>query len=237
MIKFTVDGNLPKVDGVCHEWPAKELVVKILNSNNRISYNYLFSSFESKELIFFGRDCFFKTILRAFQEHKSLVLSPDMIWLKILQTASRHINDNPNLYKSMFSDGQEKATLVLQTDEDIFRNDVKWNLLLDSFESTILRNINGKLRDALLSDFSTTTPIEKIACQISVMDMTKSYYEFVAHRMICGIPEIILKGTTSDWNLLLEKADSLSVFKGLTGWIERLLSQSLRNLLGRLKVR
>ena len=40
---------------------------------------------EEKFYIFKGKDVFFQTIVRAYADHRPLVLSPDMVWLLISQ--------------------------------------------------------------------------------------------------------------------------------------------------------
>ena len=41
---------------------------------------------------FTGKDPFFQTIVRAYAEHRPLVLSPDMIWVLISQGFARYVN-------------------------------------------------------------------------------------------------------------------------------------------------
>ena len=44
---------------------------------------------------FSGKDVFFQTIVRAYAEHRSLVLSPDMVWVLISQGFARYVNAHP----------------------------------------------------------------------------------------------------------------------------------------------
>jgi hypothetical protein len=37
------------------------------------------------------------------------------------------------------------------------------------------------------------------------MEAMKSYFDYIAIRISCGIPEITLKGTTEDWRKILDK--------------------------------
>lgn len=222
MITFTVDGPLPKTEEPYNQLSANEIVDSNLFTNERKVIKYLHSSFESEKMIFLGKDSFFKSVLIAFQEHKSLILSPDMIWLKILQTVSRHINDNPEAYRDLTFVEHGKRALVIETAVDIFNKDVNWDSILDSFETMILQNINKDLGETISPDFSTTTPVEKIVSKITLMDMMKPYFEFVVRHYVCGIPTITLLGSPEDWKHILEKAVKLSIFSGLYVWIEEL---------------
>lgn len=95
-ITFVVDGDLPQPTWEHTPETADRVIYEILSRNNHVVHSYLASSFGEEKLLSLGSDAFFQTVLCAFCEHKSLVLSPDMIWLKILQTFSRHVMTIPN---------------------------------------------------------------------------------------------------------------------------------------------
>ncbi len=83
--------------------------------------------------------------------------------------------------------------------------------------SLAIRGHLGETYDRLIADFSTTGPIERIACEVALLDMFQPYFEFIMVG-ICGIPEITLEGTTDDWKLLREKAEHLAGFD-LDWWL------------------
>ena len=68
----------------------------------------------------------------------------------------------------------------------------------------------------MTSDFSTTGQTERIASQITLMESLKSYFHYIAGRLACGIPYIILKGTPADWRKVAEKVQGLEAYN--MGW-------------------
>ena len=77
------------------------------------------------------------------------------------------------------------------------------------------------LTELLTCNFSTTTSLEKVASEITIMEAVKPYFEFIIIRIVCGIPEITLEGTPEDWEKLLHKARGLKEYK-LDWWISEL---------------
>ncbi len=68
---------------------------------------------------------------------------------------------------------------------------------------------------------STTTPVEKIASEITIMHAMKSYFDYILMFIGCGIPEITLQGTTEDWEKVLAKTQQLSRYD-LSWWTKEL---------------
>ena len=57
----------------------------------------------------------------------------------------------------------------------------------------------------MTANFSTTTEMERIASQITLMHSVQSFVEFFSFAGICGIPEVTLEGTPEDWEAVLKK--------------------------------
>jgi hypothetical protein len=68
-----------------------------------------------------------------------------------------------------------------------------WEASIDDFTAGIKENVHPDVHPLIDTTFSTTTSIEKTIMHISVMDITKSYFEF-SLLCGCGIPWIELKG-------------------------------------------
>jgi len=73
----------------------------------------------------------------------------------------------------------------------------------------------------LSSNFTTTTTVEKIAAEITIMEAMKPYFEYIVFYSICGIPEITLQGTPADWQKILEKTKQLGKYD-LSWWTDEL---------------
>ena len=68
-------------------------------------------------------------------------------------------------------------------------------------------NVTGYV-DAIVSDFSTTTPTHRIVSEITVMASTQQFFEYCL-RTECGIPYVELLGSKEDWVKLKTKLASV----------------------------
>jgi hypothetical protein len=73
------------------------------------------------------------------------------------------------------------------------------------FTAQIVGHTGREIIDLLSSDFTTTTTVEKVAAEITIMETMKPYFEYILFYAICGIPEITLQGTHEDWQKILDK--------------------------------
>ena len=154
---------------------------------------------------------------QAFSEHRPLVLSPDMLWLAILQGIAQHVHVDPEASRDKFvsHQGRKKAEIDLAEPLIIGSSENPWGDIVSQF-SQRLRSELGERYDRFECEFSTTGPVERIVCQIAVMDVLEPYYEFIM-RCVCGIPEITLEGTEDDWQRLRERAQVLNDI-GMSWW-------------------
>ena len=222
-ITFVVDENLPK--------PKQEFIM--LSSDDLSSHiihkkmpnadpKVVKTSFNGEKLCYMGEDNFYKCIVQAFADHRSLVLSPDMVWLVIGQGFSRYVNAHSDELRDKLVHHQGK--MVLQVDKN---NDVlnpargNWTKLLNDFSALIAEHTKGEVADMMVADFSTTGIDERIASQITLMETVKTYFDFWNTALICGIPTITLEGTPEDWQKVREKARGLSKY-GLEKWANEL---------------
>ena len=56
----------------------------------------------------------------------------------------------------------------------------------------------------MTADFSTTTPVQKIVSQITLMYSLKEYF-YYSSRAGCGIPAVEMLGSENDWKKLSSK--------------------------------
>ena len=174
------------------------------------------------DLIFSGQGNSLETALHvAFNSHYPLVLSPDMIWLCIIQGLSFHINANAEQLRKHFVSHEGKATISVRRDDFVKGSQNPWEEVFPEFTGQIKDYIGSESHDCILPKFSTTGPVEKAVCEIVLMESMKSYFDFVVQTS-CGIPEITLEGTTSDWQLIRNNAAKLAKYD-LEWWIPHLL--------------
>lgn len=162
---------------------------------------------------------FFYGMYEAYASHRPFVLSPDMIWMLISQGFSHHINSNPEKYRDLMVDFSDKMSLVVESDQPL--EEAQWDKLIPQFAEEIKKNTKGTIAETIIADFSTTTSYEQIASEITLMETTKAYFEFVTMYIACGIPEITLLGTTEDWQKVYDKTMKLRAYD-LDWWIDEL---------------
>lgn len=168
-----------------------------------------------------GADTFYQTLLTAYAEHRPVVISPDMIWCLICQGFSRHINLDPEKYRDRLVFHQGKKTLEVKRVESEEFTPEQWEDIIREFAQMVDEKTRGSVASAIITDFSTTTPVEAISSRITLLDTVKSYFEFVVIQMICGIPYITLKGTPKDWQKIADNVKEFRQFD-LDWWIDSL---------------
>ena len=112
--------------------------------------------------------------------------------------------------------------LVINSEVDVLSEDADWPSLIDNFASQIDKYTKNDIAKTITADFSTTTSVERIASQITLMESVKSYFEFIVTYMSCGIPYITLEGTPNDWQQVLEKTRKLGSYGKLGKWTQDL---------------
>jgi hypothetical protein len=155
----------------------------------------------------------------AYNDHRPLVLSPDMIWVAIVQGLALHINNNAEQLRSKLVSHQGKKRLVVSCDILPGSPENDWEPVIHQFSEFIQQNVNINYAP-LVSNFSTTGVTERAACEVALMDAFQPYFEYEAS-CVCGIPEITLEGTPADWALLREKVEALEPFE-LDWWLPSL---------------
>lgn len=176
---------------------------------------------EEEFYIFKGKDVFFQTIVRAYADHRPLVLSPDMVWLLISQGFARYVNAHPEELRDQLVSHTGKMDLVIETEKELLAGDPEWDKLIDAFAKQINEYTKEDIAKTITADFTTTGTIERITSQITLMETMKSYFDYIVHYIACGIPTVTLTGTPEDWEKVLEKTKELEKY-GMEDWIQSL---------------
>lgn len=196
---------------------------------NEINFKYdiIAKSEAPDSLVSYGYNSFFNGMYQAYAEHRPFVLSPDMIWLLISQGFARHVNANPDKLRKYFVDFSGQLTLVVNTENDLLNDTINWEEIFPQFTTQIAEHTGEELINTLTSNFTTTTAVEKIASEITIMEAMEPYFEFVVMYVVCGIPEITLQGTTEDWQKVLDKTKKLGEYdlKWWTNELEPILKE------------
>jgi hypothetical protein len=191
------------------------------NSDN-FKFDIIANNKIDNKLVNFGFHSFFDGMLSAYAEHRPFVISPDMIWLLISQGFAQHVNANPEKLRHYFVDFSGKTQLIVETTKELNQiSESEWEDIFPKFTDQIAKSTGDELINTLTADFSTTTPVEKIASEITIMYTMKSYFEYILVYAVCGIPEITLQGTTEDWEKVLAKTKELEKYD-LDWWTSEL---------------
>lgn len=185
-------------------------------------FNIIAKSEAPDSLVIFGYNSFFNGMYRAYADHRPFVISPDMIWLLISQGFAKHVSANSEILRKNFVDFDGKLSLIVRNDSlELDSPASSWEKIFPEFTEQIAKHTGTDLIKVLTSDFSTTTPVEKIASEITIMEAMEPYFEFIVMRIVCGIPEITLKGTTEDWQKIYDKTKKLEKYD-LKWWTNEL---------------
>lgn len=203
-------------------WKAYEGINALLTESEGKGFRSILScsGYNSNTIRQITNHALIEAVHTAFAEHRPLSLSPDMLWITIMQGVAQHVHNNPVGLRKRLVSHQGKMKIVLGVDEfnpDSPESDWQW--LIDSLGELLKANI-GETYDQLMADFSTTGPLEKTVCAITILDAYEAYFEYVVY-CICGIPSITLEGTVSDWRNLREKIEILAHFE-MDWWLSSL---------------
>ena len=154
----------------------------------------------------------------AYSSHYPLVISPDNIWMCVVQGFAAHVNANHEKLRHLFVEYEGRKEIKVRRDDFVKGSpDNPWEETFSEFSSQIRSHIGEKTHDLLVPNFTTTGPTEKAASEIVMMNAFKQYFDYSMCTM-CGIPEVILKGTVDDWKQLRDRALGLAQFE-LQWWI------------------
>ena len=224
-ITFKVDENLKDLEKKVVAHYDGRLAAQYLLSQDGVKvedqYVVALSFADAQNLRIVVKDAFYQCMVKAYAEHKSVTLSPDMMWLLISQGFARYVNAHSEELRSQLVYHEGKQDLMVMTKDDLLSGKADWGKLMNDFSKEIERHTKGEVAKTIAADFSTTTPVERIASQITLMESMKSYFNYLAGRIGCGIPSVTLQGTPDDWRAVLSKTQKLGQY-GLSEWTQTL---------------
>lgn len=130
----------------------------------------------------------------CWKNHYGVVLKPDMIWFDLLCELAIIIKANPDKYRRLFTDSDEKKQITILTgDPEV----MPMKALLAELKRLVPTEV-----DLFLPTFSTGTEKSLFAHSVAFADCASPYYNYSMY--MCGIPSVTLDGTGNDWNRLYE---------------------------------
>ena len=161
----------------------------------------------------------------AHANHYPIRIKPDDIWLLIIQSFSNHINENAEELRDMFVDFSGKKDISIMYDNISFIEQVTKEICEDfsiKINEELKKYLGEEILDILTPNFTTTTKDSTIVCKISIMSAFKKFFNY---RMIlcgCGVPYLILEGTSEDYKKIIEKAKKLRKYN-FDWYIDRII--------------
>ncbi|GAA1595547.1 hypothetical protein GCM10009678_91920 [Actinomadura kijaniata] len=158
---------------------------------------------------------------RAFADHRPLVLSPDAVWLTILQGLAQHVRLHAEELRPLLVSHAGRRRLSIEVDGPMPQDAGSWQFLGERFAKLLAGELDHAGLSAFECDFSTSTDVERTAGRIVLLDAYSPY--FALHMsFVCGIPSVTLTGTVEDWRTIRQRVDMLAAF-GLETWCRSLV--------------
>ncbi len=169
----------------------------------------------------------------CFFSHYPLRITPDTIWITILQGLAIHVDKNHEKLRHCFVNfnGKEEIRIfrpditVEQIKHSIdtqTNGTIPWHETIDQFTDGVKQRVKSEVHPLIECTFSTSTLADRISKHVALLEITKHYFELVME-CGCGIPWIELLGTPEDWQLLYTKASNELSKYDLDWWLKGLL--------------
>lgn len=215
-ITFRVDGVEPAKD-LLPETKTHEGIARLVGSRVESACDYT-----SRVVGGVERNALVHAVHLAFASHRPLVLSPDMVWLTLVQGFAHHVAANAEELRPRLVSHEGKKTLVVER-PDFVRGSPEnpWPEVFRSFSETIRAEAKPEGYELVVERFSTTGPVEQAAFEIALMDAYAPYFDF-GFFAGCGIPTVTLEGTADDWSRIATKATRFEAW-GLGWWTKTLV--------------
>ena len=152
----------------------------------------------------------------AYKNHRPVTISPDIIWILIIQAFSNHVGANAEELRGMFVnfDGTKELVVDRQdlnfftmTSEDYERE------IFPDFVKKISEYTGESIINTMTPDFSTTTNISLAVGQLSIMSAMKNYFKYRLLLGGCGFPFVTIEGSLEDWQKIIAKLNELKKYK------------------------
>ena len=163
-------------------------------------------------------------LIYAYKNHYPITVTPDMIWILILQGFSRFMEKYENLVRERFVNFTGKKDLKVERLDYSPQSATKevWDGIMKEFVEKIGKNVGQETIDNLECNFSTTSPAALVTSQVSIMSAMKQYFTYRVLMAGCGISSITLEGSLQDWEKIKSKLEFLST-KALKWWTKHLI--------------
>lgn len=179
---------------------------------------------DEKIIFRFNEHPVFQGFLYAYNNHYPITISPDIIWLLIVQSFAYHIGANAEKFRDRFVKGIEKHQITVELLDLNYYETTKddWMNIFPFFINQIAQVTGGEIIDALSPDFTTADEVSMAVGQISIMSSFKHYFKHMFYIGGCGLPKVTIEGSIEDWEKIITKLEFMKEFD-LDSWINDLI--------------
>lgn len=177
-----------------------------------------------EEIFNHGKSSLIQGLILAYKNHYPITVTPDMIWILILQGFSRFMEKYAEQMREKFVNFTGKKDLKVERLQYSPYSATKevWDGIMKEFVEKIGKNVGQETIDNLECNFSTTSPAALVTSQVSIMSAMKQYFTYRVLMGGCGISNITLEGSIQDWEKIKSKLEFLST-KGLEWYTQHLI--------------
>ena len=177
-----------------------------------------------EEIFNHGKSSLIQGLILAYKNHYPITITPDMIWILILQGFSRFMEKYAEQMREKFVNFTGKKDLKVERLQYSPYSATKevWDGIMKEFVEKIGKNVGQETIDNLECNFSTTSPVALVTSQVSIMSAMKQYFTYRVLMGGCGISNITLEGSIQDWEKIKSKLEFLST-KGLEWYTQHLI--------------
>lgn len=151
---------------------------------------------------------FLDAFLRAYNDHETVSVAPDDIWLVIqLQLSAFLQSENGTSARSrFFVDGDAHKEIILL--EPAGRREQDWSVFLFDMSDQVRRQLKSDVAD-LSADFTTSHQIESLLSAAVLIDTFQPLFTY--HRVLpsSGLRNVLMIGEDDDWVRLGDKVARL----------------------------
>ena len=225
-IKIQTEENSLRIDLLEEGQKITQFTEMVENQYYLNNYNVLGASpnFYSSKVYTKGIDNILQGFYSAYENHLPIRLTPDIIWLLIVQGFAQHVNYNAEELRQKFVNFEGKKKLEIIINKYHSYKQLKsedYEYLFENLTEKIKENVGEELINTIDFNFSTSNRITKVVGYASIMSALKKYFEFRGVCHVCNYPYIILDGKLEDWENILKKTKKLSKYD-LEKWVKRL---------------
>ena len=100
---------------------------------------------------------------------------------------------------------------------------IDWSIFAQRMGQLIKNDMKMDLTSIITNPFSNTTSVEQMVFDCTLMDTVKAYYDYRAV-LLCGIPQVTLRGSSDDFQQMINRVNQLrEIFDDFHWWFDLLI--------------